>query len=149
MRFLSRSVLGRILPGIVGDRIGRFNVMIFITGLSAVISLALWIPGKTTGAIIAFAVLFGFSSGGFIGLAPTLIAQISDIRQIGVRTGSSFAVQSFGALTGAPIAGAITSAQHGNFLGLQLFCGFSMLASVIFFAAARWVQVGFNPAKKV
>ena len=59
--------------------------MILIAGLSAVITLALWIPGTSTGAIIAFAVLFGFVSGGFIGISPTLIAQISDIRQIGVQ----------------------------------------------------------------
>ncbi len=128
---------------------GRFNVMIFITALSAIISLALWIPGKSDGAIIAFAVLFGFSSGGFIGLGPALVAQISDIRQIGVRTGTAFAVQAFGALTGAPIAGAITSAANGDFLGLQLFCGFTMVASVFFFYAARWVQVGADPFKRV
>lgn len=145
----SCSIVGRIAPGFVGDKIGRFNVMIFITALSAVITLALWIPGKSTGAIIAYSVLFGFSSGGFIGLAPTLIAQVSDIRQIGVRTGTSFAVQSFGALTGSPIAGAIVSSQNGSFLGLQLFCGFTMVASVFAYIAARWTVVGFALKKKV
>ncbi|CAK7227138.1 hypothetical protein SCUCBS95973_006441 [Sporothrix curviconia] len=143
------SIVGRIVPGIIADRIGRYNVMIVITAFSAVISLALWIPGKSTGAIIAYAILFGFSSGGFISLGPTLVAQISDIRQIGIRTGTSFAVMSFGALTGSPIAGAITSAQKNSFTGLQLFCGFSMLASVFVFSAARFVQVGFSPMKKV
>ena len=123
--------------------------MIFITALSAIIALALWIPGKSDGAIIAFAILFGFSSGGFIGLSGTLIAQISDIRQIGVRTGTAFAVQSIGALTGAPIAGAITSAQHGDFLGLQIFCGVSMSVSVVLFVGARYVQAGLSLKKKV
>lgn len=141
------SIVGRIVPGIVADRLGRFNVMIFITGLSAVISLALWIPGKSAPAIIAYSVLFGFSSGGFISLGPTLIAQISDIRQIGVRTGTAFAVQSFGALTGSPIAGAITSAEGGSFLGLQLFCGCAMAASVAVYVMARTVQVGLKVTK--
>ncbi|CAK7205798.1 hypothetical protein SEUCBS139899_008577 [Sporothrix eucalyptigena] len=143
------SIVGRIAPGIVADRIGRYNVMIFITALSAIISLALWIPGKSTGAIIAYSILFGFSSGGFISLGPTLIAQISDIRQIGIRTGTAFAVQSFGALTGSPIAGAITTDQNGSFTGLQLFCGFSMLASVVVFIIARVFLAGPNPMKKV
>ncbi len=133
----------------MADRIGRFNVMIFITVLSAVITLALWIPGKSSGAIIAYAVLFGFSSGGFVSLTPPLIAQISDIRQIGVRTGTAFAVYSLGALTGSPIAGAITTHQGGSFLGLQLFGGFTMVASVFVFIAARYVQVGWHPLKKV
>ncbi|KAL1901012.1 hypothetical protein Sste5346_002076 [Sporothrix stenoceras] len=143
------SIIGRIAPGIIADRLGRYNIMIVITALSAIISLALWIPGKSTGAIIAYSILFGFSSGGFISLGPTLIAQISDIRQIGIRTGTAFAVQSFGALTGSPIAGAITSRQNGSFTGLQFFCGFTMLASVIVFVIARIVLAGPNPMKKV
>ncbi|OIW26894.1 major facilitator superfamily transporter [Coniochaeta ligniaria NRRL 30616] len=143
------SIVGRIAPGFLGDKVGRFNVMIFITALSAIITLGLWIPGKTTGAIVAYSVLFGFSSGGFVGLAPTLIAQVSDIRQIGVRTGTSFAVQAFGALTGSPIAGAIVSSQDGGFLGLKLFCGLTMVVSVFAYVAARWTLAGFAIRKKV
>lgn len=138
------SIFGRILPGIAADKWGRFNVMILITILSAIFCLGLWIPGKTNAAIIVFVVIFGFTSGGFISLGPTLIAQISDIRQIGIRTGTAFAIQSFGALTGSPIAGAIVTSQHGDFLGLQLFCGIVMVASVLFFIAARTTQVGFK-----
>lgn len=144
-----RSIVGRIFPGFVADRIGRFNVMIMIVGLSAVITLGLWIPGKTNAAIIAYAIVFGFTSGGFISLGPALVAQISDIRQIGVRTGTAFAVQSFGGLTGSPIAGAIVAAEGGSFLGLQLFCGVVMCASVVVFLAARFVQVGWVLRKRV
>jgi MFS family permease len=136
------SVVGRIAPGMVADKIGRYNVMIFITLLSAVVTLGLWIPGKSNGAIIAYAVLFGFSSGGYIGIAPTLVAQISDIRQIGVRTGTAFACQSIGALIGSPIAGAIVQSQGGKFIGLQLFCGITMAASVVVYLAARQAIVG-------
>jgi MFS family permease len=139
-----RSILGRILPGIVADKIGRYNTIIVITLVSAVFSLALWIPSKSNAAIIVFLIIFGFSSGGFISLGPACIAQICDIRQIGTRTGAAYAVMAFGALTGSPIGGAIVSAQHGDFLGLQLFCGFSMLLSVFFFVAARYAQVGLK-----
>ena len=143
------SIVGRILPGIAADKLGRFNVMIVVTLLSAIVTLAIWVPGKSTAAIIVYAMLFGLSSGGFISLGPALIAQVSDISQMGVRTGAAFAVASFGSLTGSPIAGAIVSAQGGSYLGLQLFCGCTMLASVVVFVAARWVQVGFVLFKKV
>lgn len=123
--------------------------MIFIAGLSAVVSLALWIPGKSSAAIIVYAVIFGFSSGGFISLSPALIAQISDVRQIGIRTGIAYAVQSFGGLTGSPIAGAITSSQNGAFLGLQIFCGVVMSVSVVIYLFARTTQVGLKLAVKV
>ncbi|KAH6653061.1 major facilitator superfamily transporter [Truncatella angustata] len=141
------SIFGRIGPGIVADKVGRFNSMIFITALSGVITLALWIPGTSTGALIAYGIIFGFSSGGFISLAPACVAQISDIREIGIRTGTAFAVQSLGALTGSPIGGAIVKSMGGKYLGLQLFCGCVMTASVFVFIAARYVQHGFKLVK--
>ncbi|KAK7407980.1 hypothetical protein QQX98_009851 [Neonectria punicea] len=141
------SIFGRILPGLVADKIGRYNVMIVIMFVSALFCLAVWIPVKDTAGILVFAIIFGFSSGGYVSLAPTLIAQISDIRQIGTRVGTAFAIQSFGALTGSPIGGAIVKAQHGDYLGLQLFCGCAMMAGVFVMVAARHIQVGFKLVK--
>ncbi|KKA28868.1 hypothetical protein TD95_000256 [Thielaviopsis punctulata] len=143
------SIFGRILPGLLADRIGRFNVMFMVMVLSAVLSLALWIPGKTNGAIIAFMALYGFASGGYISLAPALIAQIADIRQIGIYTGTAFAVQAFAALTGSPIAGAIVAKQHGDYLGLQLFCGITMSIAAVIVFIARSMQVGSKVFVKV
>lgn len=121
--------------------------MIFIMFISAVFCLAVWIPVKDTAGIIVFAIIFGFSSGGYIGLAPTLIAQISDIREIGTRVGTAFALQSLGALTGSPIGGALVKARHGDYLGLQLFCGCVMMGSVFVIIAARYLQVGLKLVK--
>ncbi|KAJ3478291.1 hypothetical protein NLG97_g8619 [Lecanicillium saksenae] len=126
---------------------GRFNATIIIAVASAIFVLAIWIPVKSTAGIVAFAALFGFSSGGFVSLAPTLIAQVSDIRYIGSRVGTGFAVMAFGALTGSPIGGAIVSHEHGNYTGLQIFCGVTMAVGVCFFVAARHAQVGFKAAK--
>lgn len=136
------SIFGRILPSFAADKLGRFNVTIVITALSAIFTLALWIPGTTTAAIVAYAVLFGFVSGSFISMSPTLIAQISDIRQIGVRMGLAYSIQSFGALTGSPIAGALVNAMGGSYLGLQLFCGLTMGVGVLFYIAARHAYGG-------
>ncbi|KPM34231.1 hypothetical protein AK830_g12337, partial [Neonectria ditissima] len=141
------SIFGRILPGLVADKIGRYNVMIAIMFISALFCLAVWIPVKDTAGILVFAIIFGFSSGGYVSLAPTLIAQISDIRQIGTRVGTAFAIQSFGALTGSPIGGAIVKAQHGDYLGLQLFSGCAMMTGVVVIITARYIQVGFKMVK--
>ncbi|RYP66709.1 hypothetical protein DL771_007642 [Monosporascus sp. 5C6A] len=154
------SIPGRILPGILGDKIGRFNLMILISFISGAVTLALWIPGSgSTGAIIAYGAIYGFSSGGYVSLAPAVLAQISDIRQIGTRVGISFIINSVGALVGSPVGGAIvsaSSARHataGNsnnsndYLGLQLFCGAVMLAGTAFFAVARYTQQGFKIVK--
>jgi MFS family permease len=123
--------------------------MILVTGLSAVICLAVWIPISSTAGILVFTVIFGFSSGGFISLGPTLIASLCELKDIGTRIGGAFAIQSIGALIGSPIAGAIVDSQGGDYLGLQLFCGLAMLLGMIFFIASRYVQVGFKVAVKI
>ncbi|KFA66905.1 hypothetical protein S40285_02319 [Stachybotrys chlorohalonatus IBT 40285] len=141
------SIFGRILPGVAADKIGRYNVMLMTTAMSGIFTLAVWIPVTTSAGILVFVVMFGFASGGFISLAPALVAQISDIRQIGTRVGTAFAIQSFGALTGSPIGGAIVSSRNGDYIGLQLFCGCAMIASSITFLGARYLQTGFKWAK--
>ncbi|KAI1483653.1 riboflavin transporter MCH5 [Daldinia eschscholtzii] len=141
------SIVGRILPGFLGDKFGRFNVMVFISGLSGIITLALWVPSKSTAMTIAYGAIFGFASGGFVSLLPAVVAQISDIREIGIRSGIAFFMSALGALTGSPIAGAIVNANHGSFLGLQLFCGIVMTVSMLCFIASRTIQVGFTITK--
>ncbi|KAI0868639.1 monocarboxylate permease-like protein [Hypoxylon argillaceum] len=141
------SIPGRIIPGILADRVGRFNTMILVSGLSGVISLALWVPGNTTGATLAFGAIYGFTSGGFISLSPAVIAQISDILEIGARSGALLFVASLGALTGSPLGGAIVTAQGGDYLGLKLFTGLSILTGAIVLIIARAVQVKFRLVK--
>jgi len=138
------SIFGRILPGIIADRIGRFNVMIATTGFSAIIVLALWLPSSGNIPIIIFAVLYGFSSGAFVSMAPSLIAQISPIREIGVRSGTLFLCVAFAGLTGNPIGGALVGKDNGKFLYLQLFCGLAMSVGAVVFFASRAVQCGFK-----
>lgn len=57
------SVFGRILPGIVADKIGRFNILV-INSVCAGIILLCWIAATSNSSIIAFAVIYGFFSGG-------------------------------------------------------------------------------------
>ncbi|TDZ67832.1 MFS transporter asaE [Colletotrichum trifolii] len=143
------GIVGRVVPGLLADKIGRYNIMIIIATLTGIACLALWIPIKNDAGILVFTAAFGFLSSGLTSIGPTLVAQISDIREIGARTGTAFAFQSFGALTGSPIASAIVDARGGDYLGLQLFCGFSIFASAGVFASARYFQVGWFKLKKV
>lgn len=137
-------IFGRILPGMVADRIGRFNVMIITTAFSTILVLALWLPSKANAPIIVFCALYGFSSGAFVSLGPSLIAQISPIREIGVRSGTFFLFVSVGGLTGSPIGGALISRDNGSFSDLQVFCGVTMAAGAALYFVSRWVQCGFK-----
>lgn len=136
------SVFGRTIPGYLADRFGRFNVTIIVILFSAIIVLALWLPARANAPIIVFAALYGFGSGAFVSLAPALIAQISDVRQIGVRTGTLFAIVSVAALVGNPIGGAlVTSSGPDAFTHLQIFAGVTLFAGAVVIGVARWALV--------
>ncbi|ROW01246.1 hypothetical protein VMCG_05894 [Cytospora schulzeri] len=136
------SIFGRIFPAHLGDVYGVFNVCIVFTLFSGIISLALWLPAESTGPIIAFAVLYGFSSGLTLAIIPALVASISDIRKLGFRVGTLYAFSSFGALFGSPIAGAIVTSQDGGYSGLRIFCGVMLITGGILIILSRIRLVG-------
>ncbi|EFE41002.1 hypothetical protein TRV_04294, partial [Trichophyton verrucosum HKI 0517] len=117
------SFIGRTVPNYVGDRIGRFNVMIIMTLFSAILVLALWLPGRSTGAIFAFAALFGISSGAGIGLGLPLIAAVSPMKELGYRMGMIVSIASIATLTSPPIGGAIVARDSGSFTYPCVFSG--------------------------
>ncbi|KAL2828949.1 major facilitator superfamily domain-containing protein [Aspergillus cavernicola] len=134
------SIFGRILPPYLADHLGRYNIMILISLLSLILVLTLWLPSRTTPTAITFAALYGFTSGAAVSLAPALIAQISDIREIGVRSGTYFAIAAFAALTGTPIGGALVPAPlEGSYLGVEVFCAGTMLVGVLIYGVARGI----------
>ncbi|KAI4111342.1 MAG: hypothetical protein LQ339_000541 [Xanthoria mediterranea] len=141
------SIFGRTIPGYIADKTGRFNTMIITCFLSTLLVLCLWLPARGNIPYILFAAFYGFSSGAFVSLAPALVAQISDIRQIGVRTGSMFAVVSVAALMGNPIGGALVSSEDGGYWGLQVFCGVMMGAGSLVFVVSRWSLAGWRYVK--
>lgn len=144
------STFGRIIPGHMGDKYGVFNVMIIFTLFAGVISLALWLPASGNAAIITFAALYGVASGTTLSILAALVAQISDVRDLGLRTGTMYASSSVGVLVGSPIAGAIVAAQDGSFSGLKVFCGATLLVGAVFTMASRQAQVGkFAFRKKI
>ncbi|KOS36679.1 hypothetical protein ACN38_g12568 [Penicillium nordicum] len=139
------SIFGRTLPGYLADKIGRYNMMVITTFFSSVLVLALWLPSRGNVPAILFSALYGFGSGAFVSLAPALIAQISDLRQVGVRNGTFFAVISFAALTGTPIGGALVpDVLHGDYTRLQIFCGVVMIVGSVLFVFARGAIGGFK-----
>ncbi|KAJ5567727.1 hypothetical protein N7535_007033 [Penicillium sp. DV-2018c] len=144
------SVFGRTLPGYLADKIGRYNMMVLTSFFSAILVLALWLPSRGNAPVIVFSALYGFGSGAFVSLAPALIAQISDIREVGTRNGTFFAVLSFAALTGTPIGGALVpDVMHGDYTRLQVFCGVVMIGGSVLFLLARGVVGGGYKLTKV
>jgi len=141
-------VIGRTVPNALADKLGRFNVMIVMSAFTTVLILALWLPAEGNVPLILFAVLFGIGSGAGIGLTPALCAQVSPIRDIGVRTGTVFAVAAFAALTGSPIGGQIIADSHGSFRNAIIFAGVSCAIGTALFVATR-ITLGTTKTARV
>ena len=91
---------------------------------------------SSSAGIIVLMAFYGFFSGSFVSLPPTMIVHLStDAREkIGTRLGQSFGIVAIGLLVGAPIGGAIQS--HRGFDSLWIYGGCLLFASaaLLFFA---------------
>ncbi|KAJ5898791.1 MFS transporter asaE [Penicillium taxi] len=144
------SIFGRTIPGILADRFGRFNMMIIFSYFAGILVLALWLPSRGNAPAIVFSGLYGFASGAFVSLLPALIAEISDLREVGIRNGTAFAIISFAALTGTPIGGALVpDVLHGSYTRLQVFGGVVMVAGATVFVVARIIVGGAKLTIKI
>ncbi|KAJ4376474.1 hypothetical protein N0V83_001758 [Neocucurbitaria cava] len=89
----------------------------------------LFITVTNTAGIIVLMAFYGFFSGSFVSLPPTIIVHLSsDARdKIGTRLGQSFAFVAVGVLIGTPIGGAVL--DRSGFDALWTFGGCMLFAS--------------------
>ena len=133
------SWLGRVIPNYVADHSGPFNVLIPCSVLTFLLAFV-WIGIKNFGGLFVFCALYGFTSGAFVSLAPTMVVSLSpNLNDIGGRMGMIFLFCSVGLLTGTPIAGAI---EPSGWAGLQVFCGATVAVATVGLMVARWLKFG-------
>ncbi|KAG8727385.1 hypothetical protein FRC12_022543 [Ceratobasidium sp. 428] len=133
------SIFGRTIPNFVADKYGPFNLLIPCATISGVLIFAM-LGVKSSGALVAFGLLYGFFSGAFISLVPPVFVSLSrNMQEIGLRMGLAFFVLGFSALTGTPIAGALLSTQFTWWKPI-LFSGVVVLAGAALLAAGRGIH---------
>ncbi|OJT02158.1 Riboflavin transporter MCH5 [Trametes pubescens] len=131
------GILGRLLPPLLSDAVGKFNVMVPCALLMGLSAFVFWTFAKSLVAIILFAVVYGFFSGAFIAMLIPCVAQISQLNEIGTKIGLLYSIISFAALAGGPAAGALLRAGHGSYTGMIVLCGVSNVAGALFMLVAR------------
>lgn len=153
------SCFGRYLPGLLADRIGRFNTMILTVLLCLGSTLALWLLAQDSIALmVVYALVFGFASGSSISLTPVCVGQLCKVENYGRYYATCYTLVSFGSLTGIPIAGAILqqsqgqptgvgAAGDGDYWGLIVFTGLSWAGATILFGVARGLGAGWKVGK--
>jgi len=132
---------------VIADRIGPLNVLVPCATIAAVLALV-WIGITTLGGLLAFALVYGFFSGGFVSLPPVAIVTLTrDMSKIGTRMGQCFFISAFGLLVGTPVSGAILKST-GQWWGVQLWSGAAILVTGSLLLWARVVVAGWRPMKR-
>jgi MFS family permease len=121
------SFFGRVIPGVLGDKLGRYNALA-AAGLGSGILIFCMPKTSSNAAIIVFAALYGFTSGAIVSGMTVVLSQVPKApRDIGTYLGMGMGVVSIAALIGPPIDGVFVSHYHG-FSELCFFSGAVVLA---------------------
>lgn len=126
----SASVFGRIIPGVVADKIN--NPILIITMCTAATTILAWcwlaIRSSVAGLFV-FCALYGFFSGAFVSLStPATVNLAPSMKGIGTRLGIFNGIGSLGLLVGNPVAGAIV---EKSWVDMQIFCGVACVCSIV------------------
>lgn len=131
------SILGRIAPAWLSDKIGRFNLLCPTAFFSGFICLLFWTFADNLAAVATFSAIYGFLSGAFVSVVTPCVAQISEIEEIGTRIGALYTFISIPSLTGGPIAGVLLQSKPGSFVAAIAFAGSSMVLGSSFLLASK------------
>ncbi|KIW39898.1 uncharacterized protein PV06_08468 [Exophiala oligosperma] len=136
------SAFGRVVPGLAADKVGPFNTML-VEGTCTGVLLLCWLAIRSNAAIIIFAALYGFFSGGIVSLMSPCFARITPhMNQFGTYLGMAMAVLAVAGLTGTPICGAMVQ-SYGGYSECAIFSGVAMLFGSLLVAWARLdIQAG-------
>lgn len=115
------SAIGRILCGLLGDKLGAVNSLLLSLVISAVSMLALWPVSKSMAPLIAFVVINGAGNGGFFAIMPTVVGNVFGSARVSVAMGMIVTGWTGGYLLGAPIAGYLLDAYGGENVGFEAY----------------------------
>ncbi|ETS60296.1 hypothetical protein PaG_05851 [Moesziomyces aphidis] len=143
------SSFGRVLPGLVADRVGRINTVLPHLAVSGIL-IFIFPLCTNLGGLITFAILYGFTSGCYVSLIPACSSQLGSTATVGARNGMMFFLMSFGGLFGLPIAGAILGdVENADWWATAAYSGAMVVLGTISIAAAKWYAVGGRIGGKI
>jgi len=100
------SILGRIVMGGIGDRVGIRRALV-ICFLILIIALSWLQLVKELWALYLFAAIYGFPHGGFFALVSPLVAELFGTRSHGVIFGTVLFISQIGGAIGPAVTGYI------------------------------------------
>ncbi|OKL62002.1 hypothetical protein UA08_02913 [Talaromyces atroroseus] len=137
------SAFGRVIPGILSDKVGPMNVMIPCTFVAALAGFCL-IAVKSPAGLIILAIVYGFFSGTIVSSSSTVVVYLSQNNKskMGTRLGQLFGVASFGMLIGTPVGGVVL--DDYSYTSLFVFAGVFVVSAGVFIIISRKFYKGLK-----
>ncbi|KAF8148455.1 MFS general substrate transporter [Crassisporium funariophilum] len=133
------SILGRLLPNFFADKFGAYNMLLPCLFITSGLAFAMFGISNLAGVII-FGLLYGFWSGSYVSLIPSLLAQLSTCTgEQGTRMGIAFSIVGTSLLVGTPIEGALLQTSDGRLVWYKsiIFCGVMVLCGSVGMTISR------------
>ncbi len=128
------NILGRLLLGGLGDRLGPGRLLVWLTLMLAALN-GVWFGAASFPALAVFAVLFGAANGGCISLYPALAAAWFGTANLGAILGALYIAVGIAAMAGGSFAGWLFDA-YGNYSAAIAASGLCALVSAACIARA-------------
>lgn len=93
--------------GLLGDHVGRLNLLWPMTLLSGCLCLFIWLLSSSLATLVFFACVYGFSLSSVTALPPSIVGQITPDDKLGARIGAFYSIVAIASLVGSPIGGAL------------------------------------------
>ncbi|KAF9001201.1 major facilitator superfamily domain-containing protein, partial [Cyathus striatus] len=127
------SIIGRVIPNLFAHRLGVFNVLIGCISICGILIFCTFAVHDISGTM-AFALLYGFFSGGYASLLSPLVASLAKSdSEIGARMGICFT------FTGTPIAGALLTSTYIWWRPI-VFAGLCVVFGSVCFCVTRFLR---------
>ncbi|KAK6201465.1 monocarboxylate transporter [Scheffersomyces amazonensis] len=142
------SAMGRPCIGLLSDRFGGVTVSSVAYTVVGVLCLAMWIPARTFGTVIAFAIIEGALMGSIYGMLAPAVARTFGIRKMNVTFSMVWMIMGVAGLF-SPVIGIKLKQGGGGYVDptqyvhCAIFAGCSFLAS----AASLVILRGYIKAR--
>lgn len=133
------STFGRVISGLLADKIGALNTMAVFTAMTGITTIA-WPFAKDKSQLITIAAIHGFSIGAYISLYSVPAVAMGKMEDAGRRVGMFMSLIGLGGIAGPPISGAIRTAT-GGFVDAGFYSGGCIIFGVALLLVARCLHL--------
>jgi OFA family oxalate/formate antiporter-like MFS transporter len=121
---------GRIFWGWVSDHVGRLPTVVVMFALGGIVMLALPNVFGLKAFLLALIVV-GLCFGGFMGIFPSIIADVFGAKHLGMNYGIVFTAFGFAAIVGPRLAAAMKEVHEGDYTYAFLIAAILSLLGII------------------